>query len=72
MFETPKTDMPKAPHTALRGDDHPRAKLTAMEAESIRQALAAGYTQQEIARHFNVSQPTVSGIKRGRCWRPQE
>jgi hypothetical protein len=50
------------------GGSNSRAKLTAPQVHQIRELLAAGVLQREIAQQFDVSRPTVSDIKRGRSW----
>ena len=43
-----------------------RAKLTAKQLKHIYWMLDYGTSQREIARHYGVSQPVISKIKRER------
>ena len=54
---------------ALRGSETGRAKLTEDTVREIKSLLKLGeYSQKEIAVRFSVSQPTISGIIRGKNW----
>jgi hypothetical protein len=44
-------------------------RLRALDAARIRELLAEGVPQKEIARRFSVSQSTVSHIKTGKTWK---
>ena len=47
-----------------------QAKLTTIEVRSIGTALAVrSVTQRELARHYHVSQTTISRIANLRTWR---
>jgi len=50
------------------GEDNPNSKLTAARIEEIRTMLANGYSQRRIAKHVQVSQPTISRLVAGRTW----
>lgn len=52
----------------LKGEKHPRSKLTDNEVEEILQMLDAGVPQREIAAKFNVDHTTISKIKTGKRW----
>jgi len=53
----------------LKGENHPRHKLTEEQVIQIKLLLKEGIlTQQEIADMFCVSQMTISYIKRGKHW----
>ena len=52
-----------------QGEKHHRPKLTDDQVIEIRQLLAQGLAkQQELADRFQVSQPTISDIRRRRTW----
>ena len=52
----------------LRGEDHPRAKLTARQVRAIRAALERGACAADLARRFGVSASRISSIRHGRAW----
>jgi transcriptional regulator len=52
--------------SAVHGEHHHRAKLTDVEVQAIRNMLAAGDRQVDIAWIFEISQAQISAIKRGR------
>lgn len=54
--------------TVLRGENHPRAKLTAQAAKAIRARLANGEPQRSVARAFGVSQPTIGRVGEGTAY----
>lgn len=54
---------------ALAGEKHPRSKLTEMDVKCIRYLLSIGYTQQEIADKFNISQSNVNSINLRQLWK---
>ena len=51
-----------------KGEKHPGAKLTNLDVKWIKMWLSLGYTQQSIAKAFNVSTTCISDIKTGRKW----
>jgi group I intron endonuclease len=51
-----------------RGENNPRAKLTEDDVREIRQMLAHGMSQAEIARKYGVGSYVVSRIKTGQRW----
>lgn len=51
------------------GSQLPSAKLTEREVVAIRQLIAAGQPQAQIAREHNVTPAVVCHINRGRSWR---
>jgi len=51
--------------TQTRGENHPRARLTAKQVAAIR---ASPETGRALARKLGVSPSTVSAIRNGRCW----
>jgi hypothetical protein len=51
-----------------RGTDRPAAKLTEEQIIEIRQAVAHGAKQVDVAAEYGVSQGLVSGIVNGRRW----
>lgn len=57
--------------TALVGERHPQAKLSAEQAKEIRRRRRAGERLSALAGEFGVSESTVSLIGRGRLWNPR-
>ena len=60
------------PHAGRRyqkGSDRPAAKLTDDQIVEIREAVAHGSTQTDVAATFGVSQGLVSLIVNGHRWR---
>lgn len=55
-------------HTKNRGENHWSHKLTEQEIYQIREMSKQGYTQQEIANVFGVSQSNIYNIQTGRKW----
>ena len=53
----------------LRGETHPRAKLTENMVRQIRLLVERGLSNKEIAAKFSVTDKTVCHIKSGRLWR---
>jgi hypothetical protein len=51
-----------------RGEQHNVAKLTEKQVLHVREMLAIGHTQYEIADAFGVGQTTISAIKRHIIW----
>lgn len=55
--------------TLLRGDHHPRSKLTEEEVREIRRSSKAGeYTHRQLAARFGVSRRTVAAAASGQNW----
>lgn len=55
--------------TRIRGDSHPRAKLTADMVRAIRAEYAAGgVSYTELARKFRVSKPAIRDTIKCRYW----
>lgn len=59
-------------HSPLRGERHPRAKLTWEAVASIRERHAAGAAIRGLARGFGVSQKAIQKIVRGEHWVSQQ
>ena len=57
------------PGNFTRGSARWQAKLDEADVGLIRQLIAAGISNTDIARKFEVSPRTVSAIKTGRNWR---
>ena len=53
----------------VKGNDHPKSKLTPDQVVAIRVRLAAGERNVNLAREFEVSAALIGHIKRGRNWR---
>jgi predicted DNA-binding protein (UPF0251 family) len=52
-----------------RGEENPRAKLTASTVEEIRGLRGTGLRQADIAERYGVDQTQISRIFRGASWR---
>lgn len=52
-----------------QGEKHPRHKLTAEQVLAIREVVAAGANQHELARSLGVSQPLINRIVKRVVWR---
>jgi HNH endonuclease len=52
-----------------RGENHPRAKLTAADAHAVREALKMNVERKVIAANFGVSVYCITDIALGRRWR---
>lgn len=55
-------------HGRSKGEKHPNAKLTAVQAKEIFERLANGEGGSKLAREYDISPMTVSDIKRGILW----
>jgi hypothetical protein len=51
------------------GSDNPRAKLTAIQVQEIRDRIKRGESNVSIAKSYPVNHHTISGIRRGVSWR---
>lgn len=60
------------PESFRRGERAPQAKLTEVQVREIRNLLAAGHFQSEVARRFNVSPTAISEIWNRRKWKHVE
>ena len=58
----------KAKGRSTRGEKNTQAVLTENKVLEIRSLLNAGWTQDEIAKHFNVSRSNIGLIKRKERW----
>mgnify|MGYP000010467482 CR=1 FL=1 len=52
----------------FKGEANSQARLSAADVALIRERLAAGETQRDVARAFGVSAPTISRISTGDRW----
>lgn len=52
----------------LRGESHPRAKLTASQVRQIRKLYAHGFSTSVIARNFKVSKWNIEEIVKNKTW----
>lgn len=52
----------------LRGESHPRAKLTSDQVRLIRKLYNQGFSTNVIARNFKVSKWNVEEIVKNRTW----
>jgi len=62
-----KTDSIDSLHR-VRGDEHPRAKLTEPQVKEIRRLRAKNWTQRAIAHKFGVSRQAVEKICNRKTW----
>jgi predicted XRE-type DNA-binding protein len=71
MWDTPKNNMgDKIKHGTLqRGENHEMAKLSNLQVRIMRRCVECGMTQTEMARIFNVTQPSVSMVIRKHTWK---
>jgi hypothetical protein len=53
----------------FRGEDHGRAKLTAVAVRQIRALRAAGTKYRILAERFGVSEGQIANLVLGRQWR---
>lgn len=60
---------PPPRNTHLRGEKHPRAKITQRQVDTIRALYHGGYTQATIAGMVGISKSQVSKICNGVNWR---
>lgn len=59
----------KATHYHQKGEENPRAKLTAKEVCFIRQAYASGTIRQvDLARQFQVTRELIHAVVRRKVW----
>jgi hypothetical protein len=54
---------------AVRGEAHPKSRLTATQVRDIRIRLAAGESMNSIARLYGVSHPAIKAIATGKTWK---
>lgn len=52
----------------LRGESHPRAKLTNIQVVEIRKLYDAGFSHKLIARNFKISTWNVEEIGKRKTW----
>lgn len=52
----------------VRGDAHPRAKLTNAQAAEVRRLVNAGVPRAEVAKRFDIAQSTLQGIVSGKTY----
>jgi hypothetical protein len=55
------------PERVLRGERHPNAKLSDEDVQGIRDAVASGQRQADVAARYGITQGHVSAVKRGRA-----
>ena len=53
----------------LRGENHPRAKLTNEQVRKIRELYNSGFSHKLIARNFKISTWNVKEIGEGITWK---
>ncbi len=52
----------------LRGESHPRSKLTSEQVKQIRKLAKQGFSTNVIARNFKVSTVNVEEIVKRKTW----
>lgn len=52
----------------LRGESHPRSKLTSEQVKQIRELAKQGFSTNVIARNFKVSKWNVEEIVKRKTW----
>ena len=52
----------------LRGESHPRSKLTSEQAKQIRELAKQGFSTNVIARNFKVSTWNIEEIVKRKTW----
>ncbi|UJB43592.1 HNH endonuclease [Streptomyces sp. A1-5] len=55
--------------TRIKGEGHPRARLTEADVRKIRENLAAGMTQASQCREYGVSIQAMWALANGKTWR---
>lgn len=68
MKDCQKKGRIKIPHPIFNGSTNPSAKLNENDVLNIRSLLGTGITQDEIAKHYKVSQATISAIATRSRW----
>lgn len=53
----------------LRGEAHPRAKLTEEQVKQIRQLYAQGFSINAISKNFGVSKWNIQQIVTNKTWK---
>lgn len=53
----------------LRGESHPRAKLTRVQVEQIRELYSMGFSTNVISKNFKVSKWNIEEIVSGKTWK---
>lgn len=54
---------------AVKGIDHPRAKLDEADVIELRRLIAAGLSQRKVAKQFGLTQSTVYAIVHRKIWK---
>ena len=54
---------------ALRGESHPKAKLTATDVKQIRSLYSMGFSARSIASNFNVTEWNIKEIVKRKTWK---
>lgn len=70
-YATPSENMKHAFRLGLqsnRGESHSQAKLTDEKVREIRQLIAVGFKQKEVAAMMNIHQTAVSRANSGKRW----
>ena len=61
----------KRGHKGMQGESHPFSRLTIADIEKIK-SLKGIISQKELGVSFNVSQPQISNIQKGKRWKNVE
>jgi HNH endonuclease/helix-turn-helix protein len=68
MLDNTRDCLAKGRREAPRGEENGHAKLTRADIPTILAALAAGTSQNTLARRFGINQSQISRIKNGKAW----
>lgn len=61
------------PENLVRGEKHPQSKLTNAQINEIRIRYKSGLANQyDLAKEYNVCQPTISAIVAGKYWNTRQ
>lgn len=53
----------------FKSETNPKAKLTKLQVEQIKQQLRKGIAVKDLAQEYKVSPSAISRIKRNKTWR---
>lgn len=64
-----RMNQPYRPRPELQSENGPTARLTNQDVINIRKAILDGISGAALAKHYNVTDMTISQIKRGKNWK---
>jgi DNA invertase Pin-like site-specific DNA recombinase len=59
----------RRPPRRMRGEEHPRARLTSEQVKQIRGLLSRGESTLRIARNYGVARHAITAIRDAETWR---